>query len=91
VARAPVTPAAFSIGSLGRDKSDLFKDEGSVNCLLNRGHRRLFAVRLTRLDCAADQSGPPPHMSTGAFDYPELDSSIFHAGRPCEVRDFAKE
>jgi hypothetical protein len=30
-------------------------------------------------------------MPAGAFEYPVLDSSIFHIGRPCEVRDFAKE
>jgi hypothetical protein len=82
--------AAFSIGSLGRDKSDLFKGKGSVNCLLNRDHRRLFAMRLTRPDCAADESGPSPNMSTGAFDDPVLDSSIFHVGRPCEVRDLRR-
>ena len=51
---------------------------GPINCLLGRDDRRLFAVCLTCLDGAADQSGPSPHMPTGAFDDPVLDSAIFH-------------
>jgi hypothetical protein len=30
-------------------------------------------------------------MLPDSLDDPILDSSIFHVGRPCEVRDFAKE
>jgi hypothetical protein len=78
--------AAFSIGWLGRDKSDLFNGEGPINGLLSRGHRRLFAMRLTRHNCAADESGPSPHMAAGAFDDRVLDSPIFHIARTCGGR-----
>jgi hypothetical protein len=71
----------FSIGSLGRDKSDLLKGEGWVNCLLSRGYRRLFAMRLSRHDGPADESGPFPHMLPDTLDDPVLDSSISHIGR----------
>ena len=44
------------------------------------GDRRFFAMRLTGLNGAADQSRPPPHVPTGAFDDRVLGSSIFHVG-----------
>jgi hypothetical protein len=75
------TLAAFSIGSLGRDKAHLFKGEGSVNCLLSRDHRRLFAMRLASHDCAADERGPFPHVPPDAFDDRVFDTSIFHIER----------
>jgi hypothetical protein len=52
--------------------------EGPINSLFSRNHCGLFVMRLTRYDGAADQSGPSPHMPTGAFDDPVLDSAIFH-------------
>jgi hypothetical protein len=67
---------AFSIGWLGRDKSDLFDGEGPINSLLSRDHRRLFAMRLTRHNGAADESGPFPHMAPDAFDDRVLDFDI---------------
>jgi hypothetical protein len=57
--------------------------EGPINSLFSRDHSRLFAMRLTRHDCAADESGPFPHMSPDAFDDRVLGSSIFHIGRTC--------
>jgi hypothetical protein len=55
--------------------------EGPINSLFSRDHSRLFAMRLTRLDCAADESGPFRHMPPDAFDDRVLDSSIFHTDR----------
>jgi hypothetical protein len=78
---AGVKPAGFSIGSRGRDKSDLLNGEGPIDSLFSRDHSRLFAMRLTRHDCAADESGPFPHMPPDAFDDRVLDSSIFHTDR----------
>jgi hypothetical protein len=66
--RAPVTPAGFSIGSFGRYKSDLLNGEGPINSLFSRDHSRLFAMRLTRQDCAADESGPSPRVPSDPFD-----------------------
>jgi hypothetical protein len=83
--RAPVTPAGFSIGSLGRNKPDIFNGEGPINCLFSRSNGRLLAMRLTRHDCAADECGPFPHMPPDAFDDPVLDASIFHIGRTARV------
>jgi hypothetical protein len=48
--------------------------------------RCLFAMRLTRHDCAADKNRPSPHMPPGSFDDRVLDSSIFHIGRTCGER-----
>jgi hypothetical protein len=45
-------PEGFSIGSFGRDKSDLLNGEGPINSLFGRDHGRLFAMRLTRHECA---------------------------------------
>jgi hypothetical protein len=41
----------------------------------------LFAMRLTRQDCAADESGPSPRVSSDPFDDRIFDSSISHIGR----------
>jgi hypothetical protein len=76
--------AGFSIGSLGRDESDLFNGEGPINSLFSRDHSRLFAMRLTRHDCAADESGPFPHMPPDAFDDRVFDSSMFPIDRTGE-------
>jgi hypothetical protein len=71
----------FSIGSLGRDKAHPLDGEGSVNCLLSRDHRRLFVMHLSRLNCAADESGPSPHVMPYAFNDRVLDPSILHVER----------
>jgi hypothetical protein len=70
--------AGFSIGSLGRDKSDLLNGEGPINGLFSRNHSRLFAMRLTGQDCAADESGPSPRVPSDPFDNRVFGSSIFH-------------
>ena len=66
--------AAFSIGSLGRDKSDLLKGEGPIDSLLSRDDSSLFAMRLTRHDSAADKVDHlhifPPVPSTIAYSIP---------------------
>jgi hypothetical protein len=75
-----------SIGSLGRDKSDLLNGEGPINSLLRRYHRRLFAMRVASHDCTTGGSGPSPHVLPDAFDDRVFDSSIFHIGRTGEGR-----
>jgi hypothetical protein len=76
--KPPGNSAAFSIGSFGRDKSDLLNGEGPINSLFSRDHGRLFAMRLTRQDCSADESGPSPHVPSDSFDNRVFGSSIFH-------------
>ena len=66
----------ISIGSLGRDKSDLLNGEGPVNSLFRRNDCGLFVMRVTRYDGAADESGPFPHMSPDALDDRVFDSSM---------------
>jgi hypothetical protein len=77
------TPTGFSIGSLGWDKSDLLNGEGPINSLFSRDRSRLFAMRPSRHDCAADKSGPFPHMLPDALDDCVFGSSIFHIRRTC--------
>jgi hypothetical protein len=72
------SPAGFSIGSLGSDKSNLLKGKGAINRLLSRDDCCLFAMRLASHDCSADECGPFPHMPPDAFDDRIFDTSILH-------------
>jgi hypothetical protein len=58
--------------------------EGPINSFFSRDHGRLFAMRLTRHDRAADESGSFPHMPD-ALDDCVFGSSIFHIRRTCGV------
>jgi hypothetical protein len=73
-----VISAAFSIGSLGPDKSNLLNGKGAINRLLSRDDCRLFAMRLASHDCAADECGPFPQVPPDPFDDRVFGSSIFH-------------
>jgi hypothetical protein len=73
------SPAGFSIGSLGSDKSNLLKGKGAINRLLSRDDCCLFAMRLASHDCSADADHfhiCRPMPSTTAYSIPRYSTIL---------------